>query len=459
MNFNVRTDARKIKKGDIFFAIKTENGDGHKYIEQAILNGASKIVAEHGTYAVDTVIVDDTRKYLEKYLKENYGKYIDEIHLIGVTGTNGKSTIVHLIYQALNKLGIKCASIGSVGYFKKEGKVCYLANTTPDLCDLYDLMMNAYNDGYRYIALEASSHALANNRMNGLNFDYTIFTNLTRDHLDEHKTWENYMNAKLKLFYMLKKTGKAIINFDDKVYEHFLLKENSNITFGFNGGDYHISDFKMNIDGSEFKLNYENNEEIFKTTLVGEYNISNLVPVIIILLDMKFNINDIKKIIPNLEAPEGRIERIKYGTNNIYIDYAHTPDGLEKVVGAISKVTKGNTYVVFCCRGNRDIGRRKGMMESATRLSKYAIVTSDNFYGEDQMHVVHDMVENLKATNYEICMDRRQAIFKGIDLLEEQDSLLVLGHGHEATLTLENHQKIPFIEKDIIEEYIKDKVI
>lgn len=457
MKFNIKSDSRRVKKGDIFVALKTPEGDGHNYIEQAIQNGASKIVAMYGSYSVETEIVEDTRKYLDDYLVKNYKPYIDEMTVIGFTGTNGKSTSVHLIYEALNKLEMDCASIGTIGYFLKEGKVCYLANTSPDICETYELFMDAYDKGYRYIAIECSSHGLELGRLEGIEYMYAIFSNLTRDHLDFHKTYENYASAKRKLFERVKKNGKALINYDDAYHEYFSLKENSNLTFGFTGGDYHITNFHMTLEGSEFTFERKGESFTTHTSLIGEYNILNLMPIIMILEDLGISMDRILKVIPQLSAPEGRIERIKYKTNNIYIDYAHTPDGLEKVVSTVKKVTKGDTYVVFCCRGNRDIGRRKGMMQAACDLSKLAIVTNDHVFQEDPMHVIQDMLEGLTATNYEIIPDRRKAIYRGIDLLKEDDSLLVLGHGHEAVLINEKHEKIPFIEKDIIEEYIQTK--
>lgn len=457
MKFNIKADSRKVKKGDIFVALKTPAGDGHNYIEQAIQNGASKIVAMYGSYSVETEIVEDTRKYLDEYLVKNYKPYIDEMTVIGFTGTNGKSTSVHLIYEALNKLGKDCASIGTIGYFLKEGKVCYLANTSPDICETYELFMDAYDKGYRYIAIECSSHGLELGRLEGIEYNYAIFSNLTRDHLDFHKTYENYASAKRKLFERVKKDGKAIINYDDTYCDYFSLKENQNLTFGFTGGDYHITNFHMTLEGSEFTFERKGETFTAHTSLIGEYNILNLMPIVMILEDLNIPMESILKVIPELSAPEGRIERIQYKTNNIYIDYAHTPDGLEKVVSTVKKVTKGDTYVVFCCRGNRDIGRRKGMMQAACDLSKLAIVTNDHVFEEDPMHVIEDMLDGLQNTNYEIIPDRQKAIYRGIDLLKENDSLLVLGHGHEAVLINEKHEKIPFIERDIIEEYIQTK--
>ena len=456
MNFNIKTDSRKIKKGDIFVALKTAEGDGHDYILKAIENGASKIVATHGKYDVETIIVEDTRKYLEEYLIKNYKKYLDEMTIIGFTGTNGKSTSVSLIYQALNLLEIPTASIGTIGYFTKEGKKCYLANTSPDICDTYELIINAYNEGHKVVALEASSQGLFDRRLEGIEYDYAIFSNLTRDHLDIHKTFENYALAKQLMFKRVKKEGKAIVNIDD-TNSHYFLLDNNNITFGFNKSDYQITDFKMNIEGSTFTYKHNDKSVNIHTKLLGEYNALNLLPIIIILEDMKVKQNKIVEIISKLDPPKGRIERIKYKTNNIYIDYAHTPDGLEKVVSTIKRVTKGNTYVVFCCRANRDVGRRKGMMQAATDLAKYAIVTNDHIFKEDPLNVIKDMLEGLTNKNYEIILDRKKAIYRGIDLLEDNDSLLILGHGHEEVLINEKHEKVPFIEKDIILDYIKQK--
>lgn len=459
MKFNIKADSRRVTNGDIFVALKTAEGDGHDYIEQAIKAGASKIVAMHGSYSVETEIVPDTRQYLYDYLINNYKPYIDEMTVIGFTGTNGKSTSAHLIYEALNKLGKPCAAIGTIGYFLKEGKVCYLANTSPDICETYELFMDAYDKGYRYIAIEASSHGLELGRLEGINYDYAVFSNLTRDHLDFHKTYENYASAKRKLFERVKKDGKALINYDDDYCTYFSLETNDNLTFGFNGGDYHVTDFKMSLEGSDFTFTRKGESFKTHTSLIGKYNISNLLPIIMILEDLDVPMDSILKVIPSLKAPEGRIERIKYKTNNIYIDYAHTPDGLEKVVDTVRQVTKGHTYTVFCCRGNRDIGRRKGMMEAACRLSTKAIVTNDHVFKEDPMHVIKDMLEGLEYTNYEIITDRKKAIYRGIDLLEENDSLLILGHGHEEVLIDENHVKQRFVEREIIEEYIKTKVL
>ena len=186
----IKTDSRKIKPGDTFVAVKCEQNDGHKYIEKAIENGASKIVCERGNYSVETVVVNDTRKYLEETLSKEYAYIFDKVKLIGITGTNGKTTSAYIMQKVFNKMGIKTAYIGTIGYYIDE-KVMSLPNTSPDLADLYEMFVDAYEKDCKYIVLEASSQGLAGGRLNGILFDYAVFTNLTQDHLDYHKTMEN----------------------------------------------------------------------------------------------------------------------------------------------------------------------------------------------------------------------------------------------------------------------------
>ena len=215
---NIKSDSRKVKDGDIFVALKGISSNGDDYVESAINNGASKIITESDNkYSVETIKVDDTRSYLTNYLKDNYSNILNDMNIIGITGTNGKTTTAYLIYQMLNKLNIKCGYIGTIGYYL-EDKVCNLPNTSPDICEIYDMLVNAYENGYKSVVMEVSSQGLAMGRLDGIKFDYALFTNLTQDHLDYHKTMENYAKAKQKLFYNLKENGLAIINSDAKKF-------------------------------------------------------------------------------------------------------------------------------------------------------------------------------------------------------------------------------------------------
>lgn len=441
---NIQSDSRKIKKGDTFVALKCEVNDGHKYIEKAIENGAGKIVAEYGEYSVPTLIVDDTRKYINEYLDENYSKYINEMTIIGITGTNGKTTSAYLTYQALNMLGIKAAYIGTIGFYLDK-KVMNLPNTSVDICDTYNLIMEAYDKGYKVVILETSSHALENNRLVTLKYDYAVFTNLTQDHLDFHKTMENYALAKQKLFKSLKETGKAIINTDDGYKDYFLLPENKNLTYGLTG-DFKFDNYKSDLKGTCFDLIYDDKKYKINTKLIGKYNVYNLLVCISILIDMNIDVEKIIDVVINLKAPNGRMDTIDYKDNKIIIDYAHTPDAIEKVINAVEKGT-GKTYVVFGCTGDRDRTKRPIMGKLVSELSDYFIITNDDPHNEDENQIVDDILKNKDFDNYEICLDRKEAIKKGIELLKSNDLLFILGKGHEEFM-IKGNERIPLNDKD-----------
>lgn len=440
---NIKTNSLKINKGDIFVAVKTALNDGHNYVEDAISKGASCVVVNSGSYDVETIIVEDTRKYLSDYLVKHYNKYLEEMCIIGFTGTNGKTTSSMFLYQALNKLGLPCAAIGTIGYFTKEGKEKYLYNTLPDLCDTYELLIDAYERGHKYVVLEASSQGLHQGRVNGVVFNYAVFSNLTQDHLDYHMNMEEYALSKKILFENL--NGSAILNSDDLNYKKFMLDDNKNITFGCDG-DYIISE----ITDYSFRLN----GDLFEVSFLGDYNIYNLAPDIIILYTLGFKYEDISDMISELYLPEGRLTVIKYGTNNIYLDYSHTPDGYEKVISAVRNVTCGKLIIVHGCRGDRDVLKRPIMQEIVCRLGDYVIVTKHHVYKEDPQKIIDDIIKGCEYNNFEIVFDRKDAICRGIDMLKDGDCLLVLGQGHETFMYDGKNGKIDFDEFLIASEYV-----
>lgn len=439
MTFNIKTDSRKIKKGDTFVAIKTILSDGHKYIEAAIKAGASKIVCSEGDYSVETLKVEDTRAYLYDYLKETYKDIFSNMKIIVVTGTNGKTTMAYLMYQALNLLGRNASYLGTLGFYKNSGKQYKLDNTTPDICEIYESMVDAYNSGSEYFILEASSQGIAQGRLETLKYDYAVFTNLTHDHLDFHKTMENYALAKLRVFEELKEDGKAFINFDDSYCNYYSLAKNTNITYGKNGGDYKIVDFNFSINGTSFSLENENQIYNFNMPLIGEYNIYNITPVIAILRDLGYSFEEISSITPKLNNGKGRMETIKYKNNLIIVDYAHTPDGIEKIAKTVNEVIKGNIYIIFGVRGNRDRTKRADMTRIATDLAKSVILTTNHLNQEDINQIIGDLTNGVTAKNYEVILDRKKAIEKGISYLQNNDALLILGKGHEDYLNLGDH--------------------
>lgn len=451
---DIQTDTRKIKPGDTFVALRGISRDGHSFIDKAIEMGATKIVAEYGSYDVETEIVPDTRKYLNNILKEKYGEKVSEMNLIAITGTNGKTTTAKLIHDTLNILGSRTAYIGTIGFYIDD-KICDLPNTTVDICHMYDLLIESYEKGCNNVVMEISSHAASMGRIETLEFDYAIFTNLTQDHLDYHKTMGNYALAKQIVFKKLKKDGIAIINADDKYKEYFLLSENNNITYGFNDGDFKIIDYNMNSTETNFKYRYLDKEYNIKTQLLGKYNIYNILSVISLLTVIGLKASIIEEVIPSLQAPVGRMEIIKYKNSNIVIDYAHTPDAIEKIVLTMQEFTKGNTYIVFGCTGDRDRIKRPIMTDLVSKLSKYFIITNDDPHNEDPSQIVDDMIKDLEYTNYEVCLDRKEAIKKGINLLENEDILFILGKGHEEVMIIKE-EKIPFNDRKVVEECIEE---
>lgn len=453
---NIQTDSRKIKAGDTFVAVKCEVNDGHKYIESAIENGAKKIVVEYQEKEypnVDVEIVPDTRQYVTEYLQEKYHEVLQEMTMIGITGTNGKTTSAYLTYEALNLLGIKCAYIGTIGFYLDK-KICSLPNTSVDICDAYDLIMKAYDAGYRILIMEVSSHALMNNRLQGLDFNYTVFTNLTEDHLDFHKTMENYAQAKQKLFHMLRADGKALINIDDDYCTYFLLPENKNITYGFQEADYQVLKYQMNNLETLFSYRYQGEDYTVKTKILGKYNIYNTLVSIMLLRELGVDAEKVREVLPSLSCPPGRMDTVVYGDNSIIIDYAHTPDAIEKIIETVKPITKGKLYTIFGCTGDREREKRPIMSHIATSLSDYVIMTSDDPHNEDMAQIINDMTQNLENNNYEVIVERAKAIDKGISLLTHQDTLLILGKGHEDVIIVGN-RRIPFNDKTYVTEQIQ----
>ncbi|MCI8445237.1 MAG: UDP-N-acetylmuramoyl-L-alanyl-D-glutamate--2,6-diaminopimelate ligase [Bacilli bacterium] len=456
MKLKIKTDSRKVEDGDIFVALKGYTVDGHDFIQKAIENGAGTVVCERDNdYTVDTVVVEDSKQYLIDYLKQHYNQYLSKMKIIGITGTNGKTTCANLLHNLLNQTGVKTAYIGTLGFYIGK-KIQSLPNTTPDVLELYEFMLHAYEVGCEYVIMEVSSQGLddRNRRVEGFTFDIAMFTNLTQDHLDFHKTMGNYALAKQKLFYKLKPGGVAVVNYDDQYRDYYLLENNKNITYGLTGGDYQASDIQMTSTGSKFTLRSNGMVEKIETSLIGEYNIYNLLSIITILLELGYTITDIKKMVRKLKMPDGRMDTVAYGSNSIIVDYAHTADAIKKILDTMHQVNPKHIYVVFGCTGDRDRLKRPIMTKIVSDLTDHMIITIDDPHYEDPKQVVDDMIEGLEQTNYEVILDRAKAIHRGIDLLKDEDILLVLGKGHEEVILFRD-QRIPFNDKQEILKYLE----
>lgn len=452
MEIKLKSDSRKINKGDTFIAIKNIARDGHDFIQNAIENGAERIIAERGNYSVPTLIVKDTSLYFKNYLYDNYYPYFKDIKLIGVTGTNGKTTTCYLVYQLLNMLNKKAAYIGTLGFFM-NGEVMNLDNTTPDIDLLYSLFIKAKENNVEYIVMEVSSIALSRDRIFGLEYDEVAFTNLTQDHLDYHKTMENYIDAKRLLFNKTRGNKIAVINSDDEYYKKFMFDENNNITFGENG-KAKISDIVLSNQGTTFKLTYNNKEYNISNDFVGKFNVYNYVMAILLVSNLGVDLEKLIKISSKLKHPPGRMDMIKYKTNSIFIDYAHTPDAVYNAISSTLEYKSGKVITIVGCGGDRDKTKRPIMGEIATRLSDYVILTNDNPRCENEKDIMNDIVSGITKDNYEIIYSRHDAIKKGIELLTDKDILLILGKGHEDYQII-GKEKIHFSDKECALDIIK----
>ena len=425
---NIKIDSRKVTKGDTFIALRGNTVDGHDYIKQAINNGATKIVCEEGNYDVETIVVENTEEYLKNYLTENYSKELSTLKLIGVTGTNGKTTTCFLTYQILNKLGMKTCYIGTIGCYFDDKKI-ELSNTTPDILELYNLLLTAKENNCEVVVMEVSSHSISQERIKGLNFDVCAFTNLTQDHLDYHKTMENYCNTKVELINYLKDDGIIIVNTDDPYSKYFICDKS--LTLGTTGKDYKIEKYVLNNTYTDINFKVKDKDYKIKTNLIGKFNIYNFLTSLALIDNLNIEIEKILSVVNDIHAPEGRAQIIKVGNSIAVVDYAHTPDAVSKIIDSFREVTKGKIITIVGCGGDRDPKKRPIMGNIATENSDFVIFTNDNPRTEDEKQIMKDILNGVTKDNYIVEHDRRQAIKKGLEMLTNQDTLLILGKGHE----------------------------
>lgn len=444
------TNSKLIEPGQVFVAIKGHTVDAHDFIPEAIKKGAIKAIVEYQTD--DNIleeVVPDTKEYLKTQMVAEYADLLKDLKLIGITGTNGKTTTCYLIYQLLNLFGINTAYLGTVGFYHGD-EFIELDNTTPDILTLYKLLLSAKEKGAEYIVMEVSSHALAFERVAGLKFDIGGFTNLTQDHLDYHKTMENYLKEKLKLTGYLKETGQMILNDDDPAAAEFAKLAPAK-TVGLKG-DYQINSYDSHTDATVINFTYDGHNYEVKTNLTSRFNVYNYLMALAVLNTLGFSIDEIIEKTINIYPPKGRCETIKVGAAYAVVDYAHTPDAVEKVIDAYSELKKGRIITIVGCGGDRDPKKRPIMGKIATDKSDYVIFTSDNPRTEDPVLILEDVVRDNAGTNYEVEVDRAKAIEKGATLLQKDDILLILGKGHEDYQII-GHEKIHFDDAEEIKKY------
>lgn len=453
-------DSRKIEAGNIFVALEGAVVDGHKFIKNAVENGAKAILVSKEVpleFPVEYILVKDLRKNLGKIASEFYNYPQKKLKIIGITGTNGKTTSTYLLESILGEE--KVARIGTVEY-KIGDEVIEAQNTTPESLDIVKICKKAVDKGLEYLVMEVSSHALALGRVSMLEFDVASFTNLTLDHLDYHESMQNYFEAKRKLFTMLKVKENSVINIDDP-YGEKLYKE-------FGGYSYSLKNESANLkgkilefhsDGQLVELELLDRKYTVKLAILGRYNLYNVLGVIGMALLLGKEADEVVSGLKELKGAPGRFELINCGQDYIVVvDYAHTGDALENILQSINELKKGRVITVFGCGGDRDPSKRPIMGEIAQRLSDIAILTSDNPRTEDPHKIIEDVLKGMDGNNYLVEENRELAIVKAIEIAKTNDIILIAGKGHEAYQIL-GRKKIHFDDREIARrEIVKRKM-
>ena len=433
----INIDSRKIQPGHLFVAIKGTQTDGHAYIEKAIQLGAVAILCENlptvcegATY----IQVASTEDVVGKMATLFYGDPTSKLKLVGVTGTNGKTTIATLLYNMFRKLGYKCGLLSTVCNYIEEEQLP-TSHTTPDPIELNQLLSKMVDAGCDYAFMECSSHAIAQKRIGGLRFAGGIFTNLTRDHLDYHKTFENYRDAKKAFFDALPKSAFAIINADDKNGMYMVQNCKANIkTYSTRA----MADFKAKILECHFEGMYlDIDRHEVGVQFIGKFNVSNLLAVYGTAIMLGEKAEDILVVMSTLKSVNGRLDPVRSPEGyTAIVDYAHTPDALENVLNAIHEVLNGKGQVITVCGagGNRDKGKRPLMAQEAVKQSDKVIITSDNPRFEDPQDIINDMLAGLDKQQMKKVLsivDRKEAIRTACMMAKKGDVILVAGKGHE----------------------------
>lgn len=451
-------DSRKVVKGDLFVAIKGTQVDGHTYLSDAIDKGAIAIICESyaGQFAdrATFIVVEDSAEALATAASNYYDNPCKNLHLVGVTGTNGKTSIVTLLYQLFNKLDQKPGLLSTIKNMVGQ-EILPATHTTPDAITIQNLLRKMVDDGCTHAFMEVSSHAIDQKRVKGLVFDIVVFTNITHDHLDYHKTFDAYLKAKKQLFDDLSAESIALINADDKHSKVIVQNTAAAIkTFGLRS----IADYKAKIIENHFNgmlVNIENTE--LWTQVIGEFNASNLLAVYAVAYLLGFPKEEILRVLSTLDTVEGRFDSLRSENNiTVIIDYAHTPDALQNVLTTINQIrtTECQLITVVGAGGDRDKTKRPVMGKIAAELSSKVIFTSDNPRSEEPKQIIDDMIEGLSADKQKSILsiiDRHEAIRTACMMAQEGDVILIAGKGHETYQEIKGKRNY-FNDKKIVRE-------
>ena len=462
-------DSRNVSDGYLFFALDGTHTSGKNFVSQAILNGALCIVSNKKIDNIDctNIIVADISKVMSEISAKFYDYPDKKMTIIGVTGTNGKTSITYMTESIFKSLNIDIGVIGTINY-RYADKIIEAPNTTPQSLDLYKMIFDMVKSNIKYLVMEVSSHSLVLGRVNGIEFDIVAFTNLTQDHLDFHKDMQSYFEAKKMLFSSLKSNVKnnkkfAIINSDDiygkKLLESEICAEKISYSINDNTSKCRACDVVLNKDNSSFNLKSIFGNAIISIKHIGLHNIYNVLSVLSICILAGLKFTDVVSNIKNISGAPGRLERVNSQADfTIIVDYAHTHDALQNVLSSIQNLQPSKIITVFGCGGNRDKTKRPLMAQTACKMSDFVFITSDNPRDEKPELIAEDVENGAKSinkNNYKVIIDRKQAIEEAIKMAKKDDIVLIAGKGHE-TYQIIGENKIHFDDREVASDILKN---
>ncbi len=463
-------DSRRVQRNGLFVALRGEKSDGHDFIDQAIEKGATVIVAERNPAVAGRatiVVVENTRSALADLGAAFYQYPSRRLRMAAVTGTNGKTTTTFLLKHIVENAGVRCGLIGTVRYEIAE-RILPATRTTPESLDLRELLAQMVNADCRAAAMEVSSHALAQERVRGIEWNVAVFTNLTQDHLDFHGTMENYFEAKARLFtslgdQKLKPKPVAVINIDDDYGQKLVDKIDNRVsvvTYGMGArADFRASNYRMEVGGTSYQLDARGKSYLVRVPLIGRFNVANSLAALAAANSLGISLRDAVLSLAKSPQVPGRLELVPAKRQfQVFVDYAHTPDALLNVIKTLRELQPHRLIVVFGCGGDRDKQKRPLMGEVVDRHADFAIITSDNPRKEDPEAIIAQVEKGFRGKKHEKITDRAAAINRAIELAQPRDIILIAGKGHENYQEFADHT-IPFDDVQVAKRAIENRPV
>jgi UDP-N-acetylmuramoyl-L-alanyl-D-glutamate--2,6-diaminopimelate ligase len=458
----ISSNSRNIRPGYLFVALKGQKYDGHSFVNQAINKGAKAVIVQRDLRLkkrVTKILVQDSQLALINVCAALFEPFTEKLRVIGITGTNGKTTISYLIEKILTCAGYPPGVIGTINY-RVGNKTFVAVNTTPQVDSLQSLLQKIVYAKSKYAIIEVSSHALAQRRTEGIRFCSAIFTNLTREHLDYHGSLANYFSAKLKLFEGLDARAWAIINIDDPWGKKLARRISSRqLNFGIEcPAHIQAKNLKLGIMGSKFTVVTPRGNIEIESPLIGRHNVYNILAAISATFVENIDFSHIALGVKELSYVPGRLERIDCGQNFlVFVDYAHTEDALKNILLTVKKTGKRKIILIFGCGGERDKTKRPRMGKLATEFSDFVFITSDNPRSENPNKIISDILSGVnekKTKNFKVVVDRLQAIQEALSMVSAGDIVIIAGKGHESVQILAN-KIIPFSDREVAEKILR----